>query len=309
MTFFKWRTALWLLLSTVLLPAVFTMTVGILILVFYRESWDVAFGVLVLCFAVFAVVGSSFTVFLLRRQGQLAQMQAEFIANISHDFRTPLTSIRMFVDTLRAGRVSDPDEQARCLQILDKEAATMERLVNRVLTFRQLDRAEASVKLSPQDPEELVRSAMAPLEMEQEVARRLELVVEPHLPRIMADRDMLVEAIRNLVTNALKYSGEGAVVVTIRSYGEGVAVSVRDHGPAIPRGEQPHIFKRFYRVLGSGKAGTGLGLSIAKQAAQAHGGDLVLKSARGMGNQFTLRLPLVEPLTLGEPDPQDVQSS
>jgi two-component system phosphate regulon sensor histidine kinase PhoR len=294
MDLFKWRTALWLVFSTVLIPAVLTISVGILILVFYRESWDVTFGVLVLCFAVFAVVGSSITVFLLRSQGRLTQMQSEFIANMSHEFRTPLTSIRMFVDTLRSGRVKSTEEEARCLDLLAQETERMERMVDRVLTFRQLEKADSGLRLAPQELPALVQRALAPWsEVDEAAAERLELVMEPDLPRVMVDPDPIVEATRNLVANALKYT-RGTVVITLRHDGEGIAVSVRDQGPAIPRWERKRIFKRFYRGRGTREQGSGLGLAIAKGVAEAHGGRLDLKSSEGVGNVFTLLLPLVE---------------
>jgi len=293
-TLFKWRTAFWLVISTVLMPAVLTISVGILILVFYRESWDLAFGVLVLCFAVFAVVGSSFTVFLLKRSSRLAGLQAEFIANMSHGLRTPLTSIRMFVDTLRSGRVKGTADEERCLELLAQETARMERMVDRVLTFRHLELGAPEVQLVSQDLAELVRQAVAPwTELGDDTSARLELVVEPGLPRVLVQAEGLIEAIRNLVINAIKYS-TGTVVITVRHDGDCIAVSVRDQGPAIPRWERKRIFNRFYRVEGTGQQGSGLGLALARCAAERHGGSLDLKSSEGVGNVFTLWLPLVE---------------
>jgi two-component system phosphate regulon sensor histidine kinase PhoR len=293
MTFFNWRTSLWLLLSTVLIPAALTVSVGILILVFYRQPWDVAFGVLVLCFAVFALTGSASTIFLLRRAGRLAQLQTDFIANISHEFRTPLTAIRLFVETLRSKKLEDPADEQRCLDTLAAETERMERLVGRVLTFRQLDGPAARVALTPHEPEPLLRQALAPWTENPagEAAGRIELVVEPALPRLLADPDTLMEAIRNLVANALKFS-QGSVVVNLRHDGEGVAISVRDHGTPIPARERKRIFKRFYRIE-QAKPGAGLGLAIASKAAEVHSGSLDVRSS-GVGNVFTLRLPLVE---------------
>jgi len=294
----NWRTALYLLLSTVLAPALLTISVGILILVFYRAAWDVAFGVLVLCFAVFAVTGSSITVFLLRRTARLAQLQAEFIANISHDFRTPLTSIRMFVDTLRSGRVKDSEEQERCLELLARETRRMERLVQRVLTFRQAEepgRGERLEGLTAHAAEDLVERALEPFSIGRE-DRAIERVVEPALPPVLADRDSVVEALRALVDNALKYStNPGPVVITLRADGRGVAISVRDQGPPIPRRERKRVFRRFHRVPGTGKQGSGLGLAVASQIARAHGGSLTLSASAATGNVFTLQLPAVPP--------------
>jgi two-component system phosphate regulon sensor histidine kinase PhoR len=305
MTIFNWRKAFWLLLSTVLVPAALSLSVGILILVFYQEKWDVASGVLVLCFAIFAVVGSSITVTVLRRSARLAQLQTEFIANMSHDFRTPLTAIRMFVETLRQGRLADPEERSRCLDLLAEETGRMEQLVNQVLTWRSVENTGGNYKLEPHNAEQVVRTALEPLELDQRTSRRLELVVEPHLPRILADEEALSRAVRNLVENALKYGQGRSVVVNLRTDGQGVAISVRDQGPAIPRREHKRIFKRFYRMPGTGKQGTGLGLAIARHTAEAHGGSLDLRSARGVGNVFTLRLPLV---ITGEAPPKKGQA-
>ena len=304
MTVFKWRAAFWLLLSSVLVPALLTVAVGILILVFYTEAKEVAFGVLVLCFSVFATVGSFITVFLLRRSARLAQLQTDFIANISHEFRTPLTSIKLFVETLRQNRVTDPEERARCLALLAKETARMEQLVNQVLTWRNAERSSDDYVMSVQDPEAIVTGALAPFYMDEEQGRRLEVVVEPDLPTVVADGNATSEAVRNLVGNALKYSEDGSVVVTLRSYGEGIAISVRDPGPEIPSKEHKRIFKRFYRVPGTNKQGTGLGLAIARHVAEAHGGTLDLRSSARAGNVFTLRLPQLADPPVPEPEPK-----
>ena len=303
MTIFRWRAAFWLLLSSVLVPALLTVAVGILILVFYTESWDVAFGVLVLCFSVFATVGSFITVFLLRRSARLAQLQTDFIANMSHEFRTPLTAIRLFVETLRQGRVTDPEERDRCLTLLAKETARMEQLVNQVLSWRHAERSGGDYCFASHDPRQIVHQALAPYEMDEDMARRLELVMEPQLPCIDADGEAVGEALRNLVGNALKYCPEGAVVVTLRNHGDGVAISVRDQGPAIPRRERKRIFKRFYRVAGTNKRGAGLGLAIARHVARAHDGSLELESSDAVGNVFTLRLPRIA----GEPGEQPTE--
>jgi two-component system phosphate regulon sensor histidine kinase PhoR len=293
-TLFKWRTAFWLVLSTVFVPALLTISVGILILVYYRESWDVAFGILVLCFAVFAVVGSTITIFLLLHQGRLAALQSEFIANTSHELRTPLTSIRMFVDTLRSGRVKDTEEEARCLDLLAQETERMQLLVERLLTFRALEKPKSGIELAPVATRELVRQAISPwADLDNERCARIEVVEEPGLPLVMAESESIVEAIRNLVGNALKYT-EGSIIITQRLDGEGIAISVRDQGHAIPHKERKRIFKRFYRLAGTGKQGSGIGLAIARRAAEAHGGSLDLKSSEGVGNVFTLRLPQVE---------------
>ena len=168
----------------------------------------------------------------------------------------------------------------------------MEQLVNQVLTWRNAERATDDYVKSIQDPEAIVTGALAPFYMDEEQGARLEVVVEPDLPSVTADGAAVGEAVRNLVGNALKYSEAGAVVVTVRSYAEGVAFSVRDPGPEIPRKEHKRIFKRFYRGPGTNnKPGTGLGLAISRHVARSHGGALDLRSSTPGGNVFTLRLP------------------
>lgn len=290
----RWRAARWLLLSTVLVPALLTVAVGILILVFYQKAWDVAFGVLVLCFAVFAAVGSFITVFLLRRSDHLAQLQSDFIANVSHEFRTPLTAIRLFVETLRAQRVTDPKEQQRCLDLLLRETGRMEQLVNQVLTWRQAERGDTHFERTVQRLEAIARQAVDPLSLDDAVGKRLELVVEPDLPAVLADADALSEAVRNLVSNALKYSDQ-QVKVRVHADGDQLAISVHDQGPQIQRRHLKRIFKRFYRVPGTGKQGAGLGLAIAQHVARAHGGSVGVDSTHQEGNIFSLRVPRVPP--------------
>ena len=285
----KWsRISLWLLVATVIVPALLSLSVGILILVFYRESWDVAFGVLVLCFAVFAIAGATLTVLLLGRASRLARLQAEFIARISHDFRTPLTAIRLLVDTLRAGKVADPTRHAECLEVLARETERMERLVEQALTWRHVQRASLQVAHSAVAPEELVADALAPLKLEARWSERILVAVEPALPAASVDAGAVIEALRNLVENALKHT-EGTVVVGARAQSGGVAFSVRDQGPAIPRRERKRIFAGFHRLNPSKSSGSGLGLAIAREVARNHGGAIDLEVLGG--NIFTLRLP------------------
>ncbi|MBW2733100.1 MAG: HAMP domain-containing histidine kinase [Deltaproteobacteria bacterium] len=285
--FHKLKVSLWLILAMILLPALASVSVGVLILVFYREAWDVAFGVLVLSFAMFSIVGSLTTVYLLRRSAHFAQLQSDLIARISHDFRSPLTSIRITLDTIRSGRGRDPGDQERCLEALAAESERLEGLVEQVLTLRHMERAAPAETVRPQDVEVLVREALEPFSLDAEYMSRVVLVVESDLPQVVADSDAVVEAVRNLVENALKF-GEGEVSVGLR-YEGGVEIVVRDQNKPIPGEAQKRIFRRFERGQGD-KPGTGLGLAIARQVAENHGGDLSLSVSKA-GNTFTLALP------------------
>ncbi len=296
----SWRPAYWLLISTVLLPTIGTVSVGVLILVFYREAWDVAFGVLVLCFAFFAVAGSLIAVFLLKRTGRLTRLQSDFIARMSHDFRTPLTSIKLFVETLRAGKI-DSEEQQRCLALLAEETNRMERLVEHVLHWRYVEGRRQADSSQRVDPEQIARAAVAPFLSSLDPlsgengrsADRIEVAVEPQLPEVAVERESVVEAVRNLVQNALKYT-RGAVVLSVRLADNCICFSVGDEGPPIPHGEREQVFRRFYRADPK-RDGSGLGLTIAKHVAQAHGGDITLDVGK-VGNSFSLRFPVASEL-------------
>ncbi len=166
----------------------------------------------------------------------------------------------------------------------------MEGLVEHVLNWRYVERKRV---IGPKDvdPEELARLAIAPFTspLDRASAARLELVVESDLPSLSVDRESIVEAIRNLVKNALDYTSE-AVVIRVHRHDNLLSFSVTDKGPPIPRSERKQIFRRFYRAQAK-QDGSGLGLAIAKHIARAHGGTLDL-TVTSSGNTFALSLPL-----------------
>jgi len=206
----------------------------------------------------------------------------------------------MFVDTLRAGKVTDPEEQDRCLALLSQETERMEALVNRVLTWRTMERGAAGYRPSRQDSPALLEQALGPFRLIPDQDARLKVEVAPDVPAVLADENAVVEALRNLVENAFRYAGEGGVTVALSGDDEGVAFSVRDRGAAIPIKERRKLFKRFYRAASNEKPGTGLGLAIVRHVAVAHGGSVDVATSGDTGNTFTLRLPAA-PAPEGDP--------
>lgn len=286
----------WLVLGSVILPALATTAVGILILVFWDGAEDIALGVLTLCFAAFMLAGAATTLHLLFRQNKLTRLQTGFIANVSHELRTPMASIRMYTETLKLDRARTREQRQECLEALEKETKRLEVLVERLLDFRhQSIKMGATPRdcVSPGDLVEAVVDALPPLERE-----RVELLMEPKLPPVCVNQEEAFDAFLNLAMNALTHGGDGVVVVTVRSDAEGVAFHVRDTGPGISRREQRRVFKRFYR----GEAGQdekktpgfGLGLAIVRRFAEAHAGTVSVKSAQGRGATFTIWLPAGE---------------
>ena len=209
--------------------------------------------------------------------------------------RTPLASLRGFIETLQGPAKSDPAAQDRFLGIMFDQATRMSRLVDDLLS---LSRLELKSHIAPDQTVDLkplighVRDALLPL------AEDLGVEIRLHLPEngieVMGDRDELIEVIENLIENACKYGQEGKFVdVYLRGGGSQPAeVSVVDRGPGIPAEHVPRLTERFYRVSvadSRSKKGTGLGLAIVKHILTRHRARLIVKSRLGTGSEFTVR--------------------
>ncbi|HEY6352763.1 MAG TPA: ATP-binding protein [Candidatus Angelobacter sp.] len=232
-----------------------------------------------------------------RRQMRLAQQKTDFVSNVSHELKTPLTSIRMFADMLAEGRVDERERQGKYLRIISAESARLTRLINNVLDFARMERGAPSGERRPCDLVEIVREVVDTCRPHLEnvgVTLALEIGVE-ELP-VMADRDALAQIILNLLSNAEKYGG-CAILVRVRQE-ETVpmgSVEVLDRGHGVPPKKQEAIFEPFQRLhdsLASGVSGSGLGLTLARRMARAHGGDVACSPREGGGSCFTLTIPL-----------------
>ena len=293
-----------LLLGTVIVPALLSLTVGIIALALWREAFDIVFGVLVLCFAAMSVVGGVVAIAFLRRSARLAEMQSDFVANVSHDLRTPLAGIRLMAETLALGRAEEPGKRAEVLELLAAEVERLEELVGRILRWRRMEAGRAAYELAPQAVAGLLEEATAgfgpgPNGDGPDVQVR----VDEDVPEVRADREALVDALRNLVHNAVKFGADrGPVEVLARRDGPDVVVEVRDQGPGIPRKDHKHVFERFYRVPVHPRArqGTGLGLAIVRSVVDSHKGRVWVESEPGIGTAFLVRLPAVPEAAPGE---------
>ena len=236
-----------------------------------------------------------------RRQMILAQQTTDFVSNVSHELKTPLTSIRMFADMLAEGRVNEHDRQRNYLRIISAESARLTRLINNVLDFARMERGAPSGERRPCDlvdvVEEVVNTCRPHLEAAG-IPLSLEMEVQ-ELP-LVADRDALAQIMLNLISNAEKYGGK-EIVVRVRQQKNGAdsaglaCVDVLDRGPGIPAKKSETIFQPFQRLddsLASGVSGSGLGLTLARRMARAHGGDVTYSPRPGGGSCFTLTVPL-----------------
>ncbi len=231
-----------------------------------------------------------------RRQVLLAQKKADFVSNVSHELKTPLTSIRMFAEMMLGGR-TDPERRTQYLRIILVEAERLTRLINNVLDFARLDRNRAPHPQSRLDFHELVSGLWERQELHlQENGFQTRWQAEPGPYWIMGDADALSQILINLLSNAEKYSGpQKEIELHTNLDGNWVCASVLDRGGGVPPGEEGRIFEPFYRAhdsLSSGIQGSGLGLTLARRHANEHGGDITYQSRAGGGSVFTLRLPL-----------------
>jgi two-component system phosphate regulon sensor histidine kinase PhoR len=235
------------------------------------------------------------------RLRELEAVRREFVANVSHEFRTPLSIINGYLETIAEGGVGR-EMMSKSIAVMRRHADRLNRLIEDLLTISRMEEKGVQIETRRTSLEPLLRNVINQLEQESAergVAVRLTLVAG--IPPVMVDAYRIEQAFSNLLINALRHgspaAGDASAEVCVNAALEGseVAISFRDNGPGIPLADQEHIFERFYRV-GTDRArqtgGTGLGLSIVKNVVHAHGGRVALRSKPGEGSTFTILLPV-----------------
>lgn len=280
----------------VLVPVLLSSAVGIVTLALGQESNPIVVGVLIVSFTVTALGSVVVATVLLGRRARTARLQADLLANVSHDLRTPLAAIRMYAQTLQDGRLRDAPERAQqCLDIIVRQTQWLDSMIDRLLTWRAAAKDRANLNLSTQPVgaavEEAVRrfqGMLAPGEV------TLTLQVGGQRP-VAHDHEALGAVVLNLLINAYRYSGrEKKIVVAVEDRDRQVAIVVSDNGVGISPGELRLIFEPFYRAstqLAGQAAGAGLGLAIVRHLVKAHGGEVQVASRPGQGSSFTVLLP------------------
>ena len=233
---------------------------------------------------------------------RINRMRTDFIANASHEMRTPLASLRGFIETLQSSAKEDEAARERFLPIMAEQAARMTRLIDALLS---LSRLEMNAHVPPSDLVDLndvlghARDTLEPLAADNKTTLEVERFAKPAIVR--GDRDELLQVLQNLVQNALKYGRPGGSVrieakhiPSLNQHARGrFAISVVDDGPGIPAEHLPRLTERFYRVdvdSSREKGGTGLGLAIVKHILNRHRGELAIASKPGRGSTFTIML-------------------
>jgi two-component system phosphate regulon sensor histidine kinase PhoR len=288
-----------LIIGFVVVPAAMMLTVGILILVFGRQAQDYVFGILILALVATTILGTIGTLVVLYREAYVSRLQTDFVNKVSHDLRTPLTSIRMFVETLQLGRIADPAQSREALDIIATETERLSKLIARLLDWARMESGKRKYELVRQPLGPIVDDALRAVEP-QRVQTRADLrrEIPRDLPEVHADRDALGDALVDLLQNAFKYTGsEKRITVSARAAGNAVELEVSDNGPGIPGSDQKRIFDKFYRgkdPLERTIEGSGLGLAMVKHVAKGHGGRVGVRSELGKGAAFTILLPSAE---------------
>lgn len=231
------------------------------------------------------------------RMRRLEAVRRDFVANVSHELKTPVTAIQGSVETLRGHAAGDPEESRRFLDVIHKHAERLNSVVDDLLNLSRLERDEETGRITlSEGPIEPVLEEAAALNRSRADDAGVGLRVECECPHPVAmNAGLMVQAVSNLIDNAVKYSDRGGTVrVRCRAEESAVKIEVEDEGCGIAAVHLPRLFERFYRVDPSRSrnlGGTGLGLSIVKHIAQAHGGSVEVKSEEGKGSVFGIRIP------------------
>jgi two-component system, OmpR family, sensor histidine kinase VicK len=232
-------------------------------------------------------------------QEKLEWARREFVANVSHELRTPLTTIKSYLEALEDGALEDPELAKRFVGVTRNESERMIRLVTDLLHLSRLDSKQAELKKRMTEISEMLED-MADRFSFQLRQRNIgiRIKVEPDVGQVKLDRDQIDQVLDNLVSNSIKYTGDGGrltIGARLSANRNFLEISVEDNGIGIPKKDLSRIFERFYRVdkaRSRNMGGTGLGLSIAREIVRAHGGTIILESELNQGTRVTFTLPV-----------------
>lgn len=226
---------------------------------------------------------------------KLEQIRTDFVSNVTHELKTPLTSIRGFIETLRSGAIADKEVADRFLEIIDIEAERLYILINDILQLSEIENKQKDINIGKHNLNSIITETLSIL---QGVAEKKNISLTSNVDKelcILANRDRIKQMMINLIENGIKYTLEnGSVHVYAARKAGGILISVKDTGIGIPKEHLPRIFERFYRVdkgRSRNMGGTGLGLSIVKHIVNLYNGDIKVLSTPGEGTEFIIRLP------------------
>lgn len=231
------------------------------------------------------------------REARLAQAKANFVANVSHELKTPLSLLSLFSEILELGRVKNEEKKLEYYQVMRHESRRLNKVIDNILDFSKIEAGRKTYNFADGDMSEVIENVLSSYRYQiVNSGFEVETNLQPDLPPVSIDHDAMAQAISNLLDNAMKYSREvKRLSITTDRRGSDLSVEIADQGIGIPRAEQAKIFEKFYRV-GNGLVhdvkGSGLGLSLVKHIVEAHQGTISVESEVGKGSRFTILLPL-----------------
>ncbi len=244
---------------------------------------------------------------------EIEKIKTDFVSIVSHEFRTPLTTIIVGVEMLKEGMLGELTPRGKeVLEAIGSDCERLSRLIDNLMELSRIESGTIYVEAEPTDVNDLVQEAVRPLKIQSE-KQGVELITDlpPELPPVAADFNKSVWVLTNLVGNALRYTDQGGTItVRVRQRSKRLFFSVQDTGSGIPKEHLDKIFRKYVQVSGPGRKGTGgvgLGLAIAKDIIMAHGGEIWVDSEVGKGTTFTFTFPVYqgsESVTLPNADPE-----
>lgn len=268
---------------------------------------------MVLFAALVAIAGVAIVVIAAVKERRLAALESDFVANVSHELKTPLALVRMFGEMLLEGRVPSEDKRKQYLQIIVSESERLTALIENVLDFAKVERGKAAYEFAPGQVEEVVARAVEVFRYRAErEGMDVGLRIEEGLPPASIDDRAIELAVINLLDNAFKYAKEGGRIdVDVTRAARSVRVRVSDRGPGIDPEDRARIFERFVRGRASAETrvrGSGIGLSLVKHIAESHGGSIQVKSpitddTRGCAFELSIPIDRAAPRALPSPSP------
>jgi signal transduction histidine kinase len=261
-----------------------------------RNSFLHSLGATVLVL-VFLLCGIALTIRATDREARLAQAKSNFVANVSHELKTPLSLLSLFSEILELGRVKNEEKRIEYYRIMRHESRRLNKTIDNILDFSKIEAGRKTYDFAEGDMAEVIENVVSSYRYQIiNSGFAIQTNIQPSLPTVLIDRDAMAQAISNLLDNAIKYSREvKQLSITTKTLGSDLSVEIADHGIGIPRAEQARIFEKFYRV-GNGLVhdvkGSGLGLSLVKHIIEAHKGTISVESDVGKGSVFRILLPL-----------------
>jgi two-component system phosphate regulon sensor histidine kinase PhoR len=228
---------------------------------------------------------------------EIERMKEDFVANVTHELRTPLATILLYARLLRSGKTrGQPEREARYLEIIEQQSNQIQKLVRQILDLSRMEETVSYPRREAIHLPSVLKELLVPLD---KLAHQKGLIIETDLPAslptITSNREAVQLILRNLVDNAIKFTPKGKIRISARRCEETIAVNVSDDGIGIPPESMPHLFQRFYRTeaaVEQGIGGSGLGLALVKEATEKIGGSIQVESLAGRGSTFTVTLPM-----------------